>query len=191
MKKIPCLFVRQFHGVNNFTITEEVTPGLEYILAGEGYPTLKYDGTCCCFIDGKLYARYDAKHGKNPPENAIPCCEPDLITGHWPHWVEVLDQPQFKHHRIALKELDGCVPTKNSSYELCGPSINGNPHNFSRLCFKRHGSEILQEQPWPRTFSSIRNQVKYCECEGLVFWKDGEPVCKIRRNDFGFDWPLK
>lgn len=24
--------------------------------------------------------------------------------------------------------------------------------------------------------------------EGLVFWKDGEPKCKIKRSDFGFDW---
>jgi hypothetical protein len=24
-----------------------------------------------------------------------------------------------------------------------------------------------------------------------MFWKDGEPKCKIRRRDFGFDWPIK
>lgn len=24
--------------------------------------------------------------------------------------------------------------------------------------------------------------------EGLVFWLDGKPVCKIKRSDFGFEW---
>ena len=27
--------------------------------------------------------------------------------------------------------------------------------------------------------------------EGLVFWKDGEPQCKIKRSDFGFEWPVE
>lgn len=27
--------------------------------------------------------------------------------------------------------------------------------------------------------------------EGLVFWFNGEPICKIKRTDFGFDWPVK
>lgn len=26
--------------------------------------------------------------------------------------------------------------------------------------------------------------------EGLVFWLNGEPVCKIKRTDFGFKWPI-
>ena len=29
------------------------------------------------------------------------------------------------------------------------------------------------------------------EIEGLVFWKDGSPQCKIKRSDFGFEWPVK
>lgn len=29
------------------------------------------------------------------------------------------------------------------------------------------------------------------EIEGIVFWKDGEPRCKIKRSDFGFEWPAK
>ena len=27
--------------------------------------------------------------------------------------------------------------------------------------------------------------------ESLVFWKDGEPQCKIKRSDFGIKWPDK
>jgi hypothetical protein len=40
-----------------------------------------------------------------------------------------------------------------------------------------------------RTFEGIRNFLeKHCY-EGIVFWKDGEPKCKIKRTDFGFPWP--
>ena len=24
--------------------------------------------------------------------------------------------------------------------------------------------------------------------KGIVFWKDGQPQCKIKRSDFGFPW---
>ena len=25
----------------------------------------------------------------------------------------------------------------------------------------------------------------------IVFWRDGEPRCKVKRKDFGFRWPEK
>ena len=27
--------------------------------------------------------------------------------------------------------------------------------------------------------------------EGIVFWLDGAPVCKIKRTDFGLPWPIR
>ena len=89
MKKIPTLFKREFENHNIKKILPEVTPGYENIIEGEGTPTIKWDGSCCAVIDGVFYKRYDAKRGKIPPQNAIPCCEPDPVTGHWPHWVPV------------------------------------------------------------------------------------------------------
>ena len=88
MKKIPTLFKRIFDERHRKHITPEVTPGLEWVLEGRGIATVKYDGTCCALMDGKFYRRYDAKKGKTPPAGAIPCCDPDPITGHWPHWLE-------------------------------------------------------------------------------------------------------
>lgn len=61
MIKMPCLFVREFHGRDSFTITEQVTPGCEWVLAGEGVATRKRDGTACLFSRGILWKRYDAK----------------------------------------------------------------------------------------------------------------------------------
>ena len=39
-----------------------------------------------------------------------------------------------------------------------------------------------------RTWNGIRSFLAAHYIEGLVFWKDGEPKCKIRRKDFGFNW---
>lgn len=37
-------------------------------------------------------------------------------------------------------------------------------------------------------FEGIRDYLKEHYIEGIVFWKDGEPRCKIKRSDFGFEW---
>ena len=73
MKKIPTLFEREFENHKVISISDKVTPGMEWVLDGEGVATVKYDGTCCAIIDGVFYKRYDAKRGKKPPEGAIPC----------------------------------------------------------------------------------------------------------------------
>lgn len=89
MKKIPTLFEREFENGKLVGITPSVLPEFEWVFEGEGVATTKFDGACCAVIDGEFYKRYDAKNGKTPPTGAIPCCEPDPITGHWPHWVKV------------------------------------------------------------------------------------------------------
>lgn len=104
MKKIPTLFVRVFNNHRVVDITPEVTPGLEWVLAGEGKATVKIDGSCCLIKNGELYRRYDAKAGRKPPEGAIPCCDPDPITGHWPHWVKCSESnPDDRWYLTAYK----------------------------------------------------------------------------------------
>ena len=101
MKKIPTLFKRTYDGPRIKGITDEVAPGMEWVLAGEGLTTVKIDGTCCAIIDGKFYKRYDAKKGKTPPPGAIPCCDPDPVTGHWPHWLLVDPADQGSNWHLA------------------------------------------------------------------------------------------
>ena len=67
MKKIPTLFERVYENHKVVGILPKVTEGMEWVLAGEGIATVKWDGSCCAIIDGKLYKRYDAKKGKRPP----------------------------------------------------------------------------------------------------------------------------
>jgi hypothetical protein len=87
MKKIPSLFIRDWDN-NPKLITQEITPGCEWVIAGEGVATRKWDGTAILIKEGVLYKRYDAKNGKIPPDGFIPCQEPDEKTGHWPGWIQ-------------------------------------------------------------------------------------------------------
>lgn len=56
MKKIPTLFRREFQDHHVISISRDVTPGLEWVLAGEGVATEKIDGACCAIEkqDGKI-----------------------------------------------------------------------------------------------------------------------------------------
>lgn len=97
MKKIPTLYKREFSGHKITGIRDEITPGCEAALTDESIATLKLDGACCAIINGEFYKRFDAKPGRAVPEGAIPCDEPDPVTGHWPHWVKVAaDNPADK-----------------------------------------------------------------------------------------------
>ena len=62
MKKIISLFMRNYD--SDRLVRNEVTPGAEWVIEGEGKATRKYDGTCCLIKNNKLYKRYDAKKGK-------------------------------------------------------------------------------------------------------------------------------
>lgn len=195
MKKIPTLFERVFENHKVVGITDKVTPGMEWVLKGEGIATVKLDGACCAIIGGKLYKRYDAKKGKKPPADAIPCCEPDSVTGHWPHWVPVkADDPADKWFNAAWQASPawpwlGPDTLSDGTYEAVGPHFQGNPHNLSYDTLIAHG--IFQLYDVVRTFEGIRDYLESHDIEGLVFWKDGEPQCKIKRSDFGFPWPVK
>ena len=78
MKKIPALFEREYENHKVVGITDKLTnPAFQDILdhPARYHWTVKFDGTCCCVMNGIVYKRYDAKRGKKAPEGAIPCCE--------------------------------------------------------------------------------------------------------------------
>ena len=192
MKKIPTLFEREYADHKVVGIKPVLSdPSLQWVLDGEGEATLKIDGTCCAIIDGKFYRRYDAKHGKKPPEGAIPCCEPDPVTGHWPHWLLVTEKdPAARWHIEALNntvESEGDY-LEDGTYEAIGPHFQSNPYGLDTDMLVRHGLVRLDVD---RTFEGLRDYLKENVIEGIVFWKDGEPKCKIKRSDFGFAWPVK
>lgn len=188
MKKIPTLFKRTYENHRVVDITPEVTPGYEWVLTGEGEATVKIDGSCCAIINGELYKRYDAKKGKKPPVGAIPCCDPDPVTGHWPHWVKVHVDNKADKWFIAAFNNTPIDLIEDGTYEAIGPHFQGNPYNLEYDILDRHGIFIV---PVERTFDGIKKYLNENEIEGIVFWKDGVPQCKIKRSDFGLEWPIK
>lgn len=188
MKKIPTLFERVYENHRVVDILPNVTPGMEWVLEGEGDATLKIDGSCCAIIDGVFYKRFDAKKGRKIPEGAIPCCDPDPVTGHWPHWVEVSrNNPGDKWFIKAFENTIFKLDEPDGTYEAIGPHFQGNPYDLTMDILTRHG---LAKVDVDRTFEGIKRYLEEMDIEGLVFWKDGEPKCKIKRSDFGFKWPV-
>lgn len=193
MKKIPTLFERIYDTKGKIIgITDTVKQGFEWVLSGGGTATVKIDGSCCAIINGDFYKRYDAKKGKIPPAGAIPCTpEPDPVTGHWPHWVRV--DAEDSTNKWLIKAYMNFFPYgvidfyHNRTYEAIGKHFNGNPYNMEDDVLVPHGLETIND--CPRNFSGIKEYLEHHYIEGIVFWKDNEPQCKIKRTDFGYNWP--
>ncbi len=186
MKKIPTLFERVFEKHRIVGINNAITPGCEEAFL-HGEATIKIDGSCCAIIDGVFYKRYDAKNGKKPPVGAIPCCEPDLVTGHHPHWVKVdTSNPDDKWFEKAFVNTPEMLC--DGTYEAIGKHFNGNPYGLCDDILERHGVKKVDVE---RTLDGVRKYLEENNIEGLVFWLNDEPVCKIKRTDFGLAWPTK
>jgi hypothetical protein len=210
MKKIPTLFERVYENHKIVDILPNVTVGMEWVLDGDGIATVKCDGSCCAIINGEFYKRYDAKNGKPIPDGAIKCQdEPDKVTGHMPCWVKCdRNNPSDKwfwsaydnyrdEHAIEtttsglfggkvsiMREFE--LPTMiDGTYEAVGKHFQGNPYNSKYDHLIKHGTFIIEVE---RTFDGIKQYLSENYIEGIVFWKDGEPKCKIKRTDFGFEW---
>lgn len=183
MKKIISLFQRNYE--TDRLVRNEVVPGAEWVLAGEGVATQKFDGTCCMVRDGKLYKRYDAKKGKTPPPNFEPAQDYDEVTGHMPGWVPVGDGPEDRWFREAF---DSPFVLHDGTYELCGPKVQGNPERLESHCLVQHGFQALPSAP--RDFDGIKEYLRTRDIEGIVWWRNiDDPNCekvKIKKKDFGF-----
>jgi hypothetical protein len=175
VKKIKSLFVRNY---DTGYITDEVTPGAEWVQNGEGVATRKYDGTCCLIRGGKLYKRYKCKKGKNPPEGFEPAQDKDEVTGYWPGWIPVGEGPEDYYHREAFYTSRS---KPDGTYELYGPKINKNPVLIP------HGQWRIPN--CPRTYNELKewfgNWVKVGDIEGIVWHRENGDMVKIKKKDFG------
>ena len=199
MKKIISLFKRNYDG--DYLVRDEVVPGAEWVLQGEGTPTRKYDGTCCMVLGGQLYKRYELPLEKKwekkrkyekfkgpwfkemfqkPPVGWVPAEEtPDESSGSWPGWVPVGDGPEDKYHREAF-----VYGAPDGTYELVGPKVQGNQEGFHVHTLVRHGADIMPPAT-PRTFMALRNYFQISNIEGIVWHHPDGRMVKIKAKDFG------
>lgn len=178
MKKIISLFQRN-HATDR-KVRNEVVPGAEWVLEGEGIATRKWDGTCCMIRDGLLFKRYDVKNGKTPPAGFEPAQDPDPVTGHWPGWLPVGDGPEDRWHREAFEVYS----LEDGTYELVGPKINGNPENYSFHVLLPHGLHLVPNDL--RTFDTIREYLRTAAIEGIVWHHPDGRMVKIKAKDFSY-----
>lgn len=186
MKKIPTLFTRVFKDHKIIDIKPEITEGCEEAFLN-GIATVKLDGSCCMILNNELYKRYDAKWGKPIPKDAIKCQnKPDPVTGHFPCWIKCdRNNSADKWFWNAFDNTSILTELTNGTYEAIGKHFQSNPYNLQNDYLCKHGGTIINVE---RTFEGIRNYLMNNYEEGIVFWYNNEPVCKIKRSDFGFKW---
>lgn len=192
MTKIPSLFLRNHDG--DRLVRNEVTPGCEWVLNGEGVATRKWDGTACLVKAGVLYKRFDVKKGRTPP-GFTPAQEADPVTGHWPGWLPVGDGPDDQWHREAWKNSNAIFSDPDGrlddgTYELVGPKINGNSEKFGGHMFVRHGEHLVMFNSAPRDFATLKALLSNAPIEGIVWHHRDGRMAKIKRKDFGLPWPV-
>lgn len=193
MKKIATLFVRD--QVTKL-VTDTVTAGCEWVIAGEGVATRKLDGTCCMVRDGKLYKRYELRYTaisdvwqlkRIAPETFEPATDIDQETGKRQGWVPVSDGPEDKWHSEAWDTLTNgraqAAPVQGT-YELIGPKVQGNPEGMSKHELLRHAS-LLRYSDCPRDFAGLKAWLAEHDVEGIVWHHSDGRMVKIKGRDFG------
>lgn len=177
MKKIPTLFQRNHEG--NRLVRNEVAPGAEWVLAGQGVATRKMDGTCCMVEFGQLFKRREVRDGDTIPLGFRAAGPPD--RGKIQGWVPVFANDKWHMEAWELLEDQGRVA--DGTYELMGPKVQGNPDMLIGHVLIRHGSEVLKDVP--RTFAELKSFLwQQTHWEGIVWHRPNGDMVKIKRKDF-------
>lgn len=190
MQKIISLFQRNYD--TDRLVRDEVVPGAEWVLAGEGIATRKYDGVCTMIRGGVLFRRYELKPGKNAPSNWEAVDEKDAVTGKQMGWVpcnaddpndrfmlEAMETTRETYRQIGHELLDG-------TYEFVGPKSQGNIEGFTKNLLTPHGGYdlmVVGEDP-PRDFEGLKAYFVGRDIEGVVWHHPDGRMVKIKGKDF-------
>jgi hypothetical protein len=186
VRKIPTLFKRDPADMKH--VLPEVNPGCEWVLAGEGVATRKYDGTCVLVLRDGLavtgYARREVKPGKAPPANWVEV-DRDEVTGKAVGWEPIGQSGFAAFFDEAITGIDSVadgVEVLPGTYELCGPKINGNPEGFAAHVLVPHG--VVECARAPRDFEALRDYLLLHTFEGIVWHHPDGRMAKLKRKDF-------
>src|SRR5579863_10419073 len=118
MQKIPTVFERDWDG-DRSRVINQVHPGCEWVLAGEGRATVKLDGTCCMVRDGVLHKRRELRRIDAVPPG-FEQIDFDPETEKAVGWIPVGDEPEDRWHREAF---EANASWGEGTYELIGPKV--------------------------------------------------------------------
>jgi len=183
MKKIVSLYQRNYE--TDRLVRDEIVPGAEWVINGEGVATRKYDGTCCLVKEGRLFKRYEVKQGKTPPFGFVPANDVDPMTGKQQGWVEVGNGNEDRAYREAVGGNLDKVDLPNGTYELVGPKVQSNPEHYDEHTLVAHDdAEVLEDAP--RKFEEIKAYLADKDIEGIVWHHPDGRMVKIKKKDFGY-----
>lgn len=191
MKKIPTIFERDPDDTSR--VTNFAATSCRWVIEGEGALHRKYDGTCVGYLEGpdgktQWWARREVKRGKEPPAGFVPE-EYDQETGKQVGWEPIEQSPFYKHWHEAWRALSA-EHVETTTYELCGPKINGNPEGFDGHVLIRHhkDTEVVNEYAGSiRTYLYLRDVVQALAedgWEGVVAHHPDGHMAKLKARDF-------
>lgn len=181
MKKIPTLFKRDFS--NNGVIIPEYHKGTEWVIAGEGIATRKYDGSNAMVRDGKLYKRYELRAGKEAPYG-FELADKDEITGKSMGYVEVGNGSEDKWFREAVGGNPDKVDLPDGVYELLGPKVQGNPENSDKHYLHDFMRNAETYSDVPTEFEALKTWLENKDIEGIVWHHPDGRMVKIKKKDY-------
>jgi hypothetical protein len=186
MNKIPTLFVRD--PSNMALVLDQVTPGCEWVLAGEGVATRKWDGTNVrvTVSDGQFWGLQKRRNPSRAEKAAS--AEPGYV-------VASRDDPQDKHIYAAVDATNFAQwPDGAWSCEALGPKIQGGADGRAPclIPFSLPGFAAREElTDWhERTHQGLSGWLATVPFEGIVWHHPDGRMAKIKRRDFGLRWPV-
>jgi hypothetical protein len=206
MQKIPNLFERDWKGDKSRVLPVFNTQAdVAWVLANEGVPTIKWDGSAVLVRGEKLFVRYDRKKGKTAPPGFEPCQEEDPVTGRCPGWIPAEGNPAAKWHLDAFNNSGGAA-LADGTFEALGPQHQTNPYKLPRNILVRHGAHPIDRLQVGRTaedaFKTLKAhftdfQFRYGEMpetewiEGIVWHHPDGRMVKVLASDLGLPWKAK
>ena len=184
MRKIPTLYKRD---ESRRFVTDEVNPGCEWALAGEGVPTRKIDGTCVRLDEvGNWWARREVKPGKAAPDGFVEV-EHDEATGKTVGWEPIEQSPFVKFWAEAVGTGGYARSFTAGTYELVGPKINGNPERWSAHELIPHsysGLVLLPDDYSGRAPRDLIDLARRNNWEGIVWHHPDGRMVKLKVRDY-------
>ncbi len=188
VKKIPTVFERDWNG-DRSRVVNQVHPGCEWVLAGEGVPTRKVDGVCCALFGGVWLKRRELKPGQAAPEGFI-LADHDDETGKSVGWVPIGEGPEDKFMREAIADFSEKMQGAGyfeGTCEFLGPKSQGNVENVGGHMMLPHAwCEKLNLSTGLLSFDYLRGFLETFDGEGIVWHHPDGRMAKLKKRDFGF-----
>lgn len=184
MRKIPTVFQREPD--DRWKVIDKVTPGCEWVLAGEGQATRKYDGVCVMLdSEGMWFRRREIKKGKPIPDDFVEA-DYDEVTGKRQGWVP-MDPQGYLHPFLDALEVNGDHEWTPGTYELVGPKVNGNPEKLERHDLRMHRlaeRAFLPDLLDYKTCKRVIEDLAEHGWEGIVWHHPDGRMAKLKARDF-------